>query len=100
MTCEQLKQALEELDHDFRTVPDSEKNFIELQDRLEILLKKTADLSAEERDPLVPMLKKFQLFLKEHLEDIQRQAAILQVDLQERTTHKQASQAYGRFQKK
>ncbi len=100
MTRDQLKQALEKLDSDFRTVPDDEKNFLELQDRMEILLRKTAELSSDEREPLLPTLRQLQLFLKEHLDNVQKQAAALQMDLQDRTTHKQAASAYNRFRKK
>ncbi len=100
MTRDQLRQALEDLDYDFRTVPDTEKNFLKLQDRMEALFKEAAELSVEEREPLVPILKKFQTFLKEHLDTLQKQVAILQMDLQDRVTHKQATKAYGRFEKK
>jgi ABC-type transporter Mla subunit MlaD len=99
MSVHYLKESLEQLERDFRDIPDVEKDFLALQDRLEVLLKKAAELTDQERQPLVPLLKNFQSFLKEHLEGIQKQAAVLQVDLQDRTTHIQATQAYGRFKK-
>lgn len=99
MSVAHLKKSLEELDKDFRTIPDAEKDFLVLQDRLEVLLKKTTELSEAERAPLLPLLKNFQQYLKEHLEDIQRQAAVLQIDLQDKATHVKAARAYGQYQK-
>ena len=99
MSLVDLKKALEELDKDFRTIPDADKDFMALQDRLEVLLKKAMALSEAERAPLIPLLQNFQQYLKEHLSDIQRQAAVLQIDLQDRTTHLKAAQAYGKPQR-
>ena len=95
MSPSQLKKALEDLENDFKNIPDDKKNFIELQDRLESLLKLTAELSSLEREPLLPTLRHFQTYLQEHLEDIQKQASFLQMNLQEKATHKKAVQAYG-----
>lgn len=94
MNVVQLQKSLDQLEYDFRTIPDTEKNFIELQDRLEVLLKLISDLSHEEREPLLPSLQSFQTFLKEHLDNVQRQGHVLQGELLEKRTHKQAARAY------
>ena len=94
MNATQLQHALDQLDHDFRTIPDTEKNFIALQDRLEVLLKLVSELSYEERQPLIPSLQEFQSFLKDHLENVKQQGALLQGEILEKRTHKQAVRAY------
>ena len=97
MTIDELKKSVEMLEKDFKNIPDRAKDFPALQDRLEVLLRQTLELSEPQRETLMPLFKKFQNYLKEHLEEVQKQAAILQVDLQERKTHKQAVAAYNKF---
>lgn len=99
MTVDELKKSLETLEHDFRNIPDREKDFPALQDRLEILLRQTLELSEYQREPIMPLLRNFQNYLKEHLNVVQEEASMLQVDLQDKKTHKQASLAYGQFKK-
>ena len=69
-----LKAALEQLEHDFRTIPDHEKDFDALQNRLEVLLAQTGTLSQAAREPLLPVLHAFQTYLQEHLQNLQAQA--------------------------
>lgn len=99
MTVDELKKSLEALEADFRSIPDRDKDFPALQDRLEVLLRQTLELRESERTPLMPLLVNFQNFLKEHLEEVQKEASLLQIDLQDKKTHKQASLAYGQFKK-
>lgn len=99
MTVEEVKKSLEALENDFKNIPDREKDFPSLQDRLEVLLRQVLEIPEIDREPLMPSLRNFQKFLKEHLEEIQKQASLLQIDLQEKKTHRQAAAAYSQFKK-
>lgn len=85
MNRDDLKISLEQLQYDFRYIPDREKNFVELQKRLEELLKITAELKQEEREPLIPLLKAFQTYLQEHLQTIQNK-----IETHQRDPHRRA----------
>ena len=44
MTVEEVKKSLEALENDFKNIPDREKDFPSLQDRLEVLLRQVLEI--------------------------------------------------------
>ena len=90
-----LKYELETLASDFRTIPDHEKNFEVLQERLEYLLSMTSKLDLDTREPLLPILKTFQSFLNEHLKNLQAEAQSLNPDFTQNLPPTRAIRAYG-----
>jgi hypothetical protein len=91
-----LKEELILLANDFRSIPDRDKDFPALQDRLEVLLKQVHSLTEEEKKPLYPLLQQFHAYLQEHLAIIRQEASKLQEILEDKKTHKEAISAYSK----
>lgn len=94
ISIEDLKDNLERLAHDFKITPDYEKDFDALQLRLENLLAQTSKLSREEREPLLPILKTFQVFLQDHLKNLQEQVQSMVISDESAPSATQAVNAY------
>lgn len=94
-----LRIKLEQLEHEFHTVPDEQKDFDALQTRLEQLLNETSSLAEGDRGPLLPILKRFQSFLQEHLSSLQEQSQSVDLSLERATPASQVIKAYTSAQK-
>lgn len=95
-----LKEELALLANEFRSIPDREKDFPVLQDRLEVLLKQVKELSEEDKKPIYPLLQQFHAYLQEHLSIIRAEAAKLQELLEDKKTHQEGISAYSRTKRR